>query len=274
MAKLQTPVLNHNIIVQSELSSSSCNLVYATLSPVPPSLPDSNAVFTQIMEQKSGPIFAANEFTSDECRDTTEWLPPNNYKSIISSSISDDLHKPSCSRIIPNEQIMEQKSGPIFPDNEFTSDESRDTTEWLPPNNDKSIISSSISDDLHKPSCSRIIPNETDFSMNNTVSDRIIFENNNRMDPFRQINESNINSELEEALEVGTGGLRLPRKTNIRELNKIEKAKGIGKKVQVNPCANKRCQNKCKNKFSEEDRQEIFTEFWTSCDPVRQKIIY
>jgi len=212
-AALQTPVLNY--AEQNEFSSTSCNLEYATLSPVPPSFPDSNAVFTQIMEQKSGPIFIDEESTSDEIRDTREWLPPNNIKSITSSSISDDLNNPSCSLIIPN---------------------------------------------------------ETDFSISNVVSDRIMIENNNNMkDPILQINESDINSELEEALEVGTEALRLPRKTNIRELNKKEKAKGKGKKVQVNPCANKNCQNKCKNKFSEEDRQKLFTEFWSSGDPIRQK---
>lgn len=36
------------------------------MSPVPPSFPDSNAVFTQIMEQKSGSIFIDEESTSDE----------------------------------------------------------------------------------------------------------------------------------------------------------------------------------------------------------------
>jgi len=43
-----------------------------------------------------------------------------------------------------------------------------------------------------------------------------MLENNNIMDPIRLIDESNINSEL----EVGTEALRLPRKTNIRELKK------------------------------------------------------
>jgi len=210
-AALQTPVLNY--VEQNEFSSTSCNLEYATLSPVPPSFPDTNAVFTQIIEQKSGSIFINEESTSDESRDTREWLPPNNNKSITSSSISDDLNNPSCSLIIPN---------------------------------------------------------ETDFSISNVVSDRIMIENNNMMDTILLINESNI-SESEEALEVGTEALRLPRKTNIRELNKKEKAKGKGKKVQVNPCANKNCQNKCKNKFSEEDRQKLFTEFWSSGDPIRQK---
>jgi len=136
-AALQTPVLDD--IVLNEFSSNYLNSECAALSPVPPYFPDSNEVFTQIMEQKSGPIFV---------------------------------------------------------DKKTTSDESRDTTNWLPPNNNKSIISSSVSDDFNTPSCSRIIPNETNFSI------------------------SNINSELEEALEVGIEALRLPRKTNIRELKK------------------------------------------------------
>ncbi|KAF0706736.1 Uncharacterized protein FWK35_00037535 [Aphis craccivora] len=190
LAALQTPVLDH--VVQNEFSSNFRNLEYATLSPVPPSFPDSNEVFTQIMEQKSGPIFV---------------------------------------------------------DRESTSDESRDTTEWLPPNNNKSIISSSVFDDFNKPSCSRIVPNETDFSISNVVSDRIILENNTMVDSISLINESNINSEVEEALEVGTEALRLPRKTNIRELKKKRKSQ----------------------RNSEEDREKLFTEFWSSGDPVRQK---
>jgi len=90
---------------------------------------------------------------------------------------------------------------------------------------------------LHNPSCSRNIPNKTDFSISNVLSDRIIFENNNNIiNANRLINESNINYELEEALEFGTEALRLPRKTNIRELNKQEKAKEIFKIVQVSMC--------------------------------------
>lgn len=87
------------------------------------------------------------------------------------------------------------------------------------------------------------------------------------IDPIGLIDESNINSELEEALEVGIEALRLLQKTNIRELKK-KKVKGIGKKkVQVNPCAIKKCQNK----FSKEDKQKLFTEFWSSCGSVRQR---
>lgn len=92
-AALQRPVLHYAL--QKKFSSNSNKLEYATFSPVPPSFPDSNAVFTQIMEKKSGPILVDEEFTSNESRDTTEWLPPNNNKSITSSSISDDLLKPS-----------------------------------------------------------------------------------------------------------------------------------------------------------------------------------
>lgn len=40
------------------------------------------------------------------------------------------------------------------------------------------------------------------------------------IDPIGLIDESNINSELEEALEVGIEALRLLQKTNIRELKK------------------------------------------------------
>lgn len=155
-AALQRPVLDY--VALNEFSSTSCNLKYATLSPVPPSFPDSNAVFTQIMEQKSGPIFG---------------------------------------------------------DKEPTSDESRDTTEWLPPNINKSMTSSSLSNNFHEPNYFRNIPNEIDFSISNVVSDRIMFENN-ILEPTRITDESNINSKIEEALEVGTEALKLPRKTSIR----------------------------------------------------------
>lgn len=40
-----------------------------------------------------------------------------------------------------------------------------------------------------------------------------MLENNNIMDPTGLIDESNIYSELEEALEIGTEALRLSRKT-------------------------------------------------------------
>lgn len=122
-------------------------------------------------------------------------------------------------------QFMEQKSGPIFVDKESTSDGSRDITEWLPPNNNKSIISSRVSNDFNTPSCFRILPNETNFSISNIVSDCIMLENNNMIDPIGLIDESKINSVLEEALEIGTEALRLPRITNIRELKKKKKLK-------------------------------------------------
>jgi len=70
---------------------------------------------------------------------------------------------------------------------------------------------------------------------------------------------------------VGVEGLRLKRKMNIREITKLEKSKGVGKKLQSNPCANKKCQNKCTEKFCEDERQIIFSEFWKIADPVRQK---
>lgn len=91
------------------------------------------------------------------------------------------------------------------------------------------------------------------------------------LNPISRINKCNLNTELEETLEVGIEALRLPMKTDTRELNNIEKAKGIGKKFQVNPCADSNCQNKCKNKFSEKYRHEIFSEFWGSGDPMSQK---
>jgi len=66
---------------------------------------------------------------------------------------------------------MEQKSGPIFVDKKSTSDKNKDTIKWLPPNNNKPIISSSVSDYFNTPSCSRIIPNGTNFSISNIVLD-------------------------------------------------------------------------------------------------------
>jgi len=90
---------------------------------------------------------------------------------------------------------------------------------------------------------------------------------------FIPLNAENQNTpnNVEEVLEVGVEGLRPKRKINIREITKVEKSKGVGKKLQPNPCANKKCQNKCTAKFCEDERQIIFSEFWKLADPVRQK---
>lgn len=48
---------------------------YTTLTPVPPSNFDlNNTVYNEIMEKKSGPDLFDNHSTSNESRNTTEWL--------------------------------------------------------------------------------------------------------------------------------------------------------------------------------------------------------
>lgn len=59
------------------------------------------------------------------------------------------------------------------------------------------------------------------------------------------IENQNTPNTVEEVLVVGIEGVRPKRKINIREITKLEKSKGVGKKLQPNPCANKKCQNKC-----------------------------
>lgn len=88
---------------------------------------------------------------------------------------------------------------------------------------------------------------------------------------FIPLNTENKNTpnNVEEVLEVGVEGLKPKQKINIREITKIEKSKGVGKRLQSNPCANKNCQNKCTEKFNEVARQIIFLEFWKLADPIR-----
>lgn len=85
------------------------------------------------------------------------------------------------------------------------------------------------------------------------------------------IESQNTPNTVEEVLVVGMEGVRPKRKINIREIIKIEKSKGVGKKLQPNPRVNKKCQNKCSEKFSENERQIIFSEFWKLADSIRQK---
>lgn len=68
---------------------------------------------------------------------------------------------------------------------------------------------------------------------------------------FIPLNTENQNTpnNVEEVLEVGVEGLWPKRKINIRKITKIEKSKGVGKIFQSNTCVNKKCQNKCTEKF-------------------------
>lgn len=155
---------------------------------------------------------------------------------------------------------MEQKSGPILSNSLSISIESRSTTEWLPRNlnyeSDTSISSKT--------------QNSVNFDFDNVVVDPVSTENLMDFIPLSIENQNTPNT-VEEVLVVGMEGVRPKRKINIREITKLEKSKGVGKKLQPNPCANKKCQNKCSEKFSENERQIIFSEFWKLADPIRQK---
>ncbi|CAI6357122.1 unnamed protein product [Macrosiphum euphorbiae] len=154
---------------------------------------------------------------------------------------------------------MEQKSGPILSDNLSTLIESRSTTEWLPRNlNYESDTSSSSK-----------TQNPVNFDFDNVVADPVSTENSMDFMPL-SIEKQNTPNTVE-VLEVGMEGVRPKRKINIREITKLEKSRGVGKKLQPNPCANKKCQNKCSEKFSENDRKIIFSACWKLADPIRQK---
>lgn len=154
---------------------------------------------------------------------------------------------------------MEQKSGPILSDNISTSIESRSTTEWLPRNlnYESDTFSSSKTQ------------NPVNFDFDNVVVDPVSTENSIDFIPL-SIENQNTQTTVE-VLLVGMEGVRPKRKINIREITKLEKSKGVGKKLQPNPCANKKCQNKCTEKFSENEKQIIFSEFWKLANPIRQK---
>jgi len=131
-------------------------------------------------------------------------------------------------------KIMEQKSGPILSDNLSTSIESRNTTEWLPRNlNYESDTSSSSK-----------TQNPVNFDFDNVIVDPVSTENSMDFIPW-SIENQNTQTTVEEVLVVEMEGVRPKRKINIREITKLEKSKGVGKKLQPNPCANKKYRNKC-----------------------------
>lgn len=62
------------------------------------------------------------------------------------------------------------------------------------------------------------------------------------------------------------------KKINIRTTKQLQKLNGVGKSLKTNSCINKKkCQFKCYEKFSENDRQVIFDNFWKLGDKSRQR---
>lgn len=97
------------------------------------------------------------------------------------------------------------------------------------------------------------------------------FEEGLDLIPLNTEHQNTSNIVVEEAVNVGIEGIRPVRKINEHALKKIEKSKGVGKMLQPNPYSREKCQNKCAKKFTEDERQMIFSEFWKLADPVRQK---
>lgn len=77
--------------------------------------------------------------------------------------------------------------------------------------------------------------------------------------------------QIEEETCVGKRGYKKKKPLPKRLLNKKNRRAAVGKYVKPNPCMNKRCGNSCADKFSEEDRLDIFENYWgMGCDK-RQK---
>ncbi|KAF0714952.1 Uncharacterized protein FWK35_00033727, partial [Aphis craccivora] len=143
---------------------------------------------------------------------------------------------------------------------------SRDTKEWLPPvsklvedyHSDSTFLGSKI------PSCSRNLFEVDDFQHDTEMEE----------EPQHLNQTTNVDAPIEnivdETTQVGKDGLRPPKKTNIRMMKKYNKVNGKNNKLKPNPCINKKCQNKCAAKFTENERQNVFDEYWALIDS-RQK---
>ncbi|CAG9787177.1 unnamed protein product [Diatraea saccharalis] len=75
---------------------------------------------------------------------------------------------------------------------------------------------------------------------------------------------------IEEETSVGKKGYRkikpLPKRLLAKKI-----VTAVGKSMQPNPCMNKKCGNSCANKFTEDDRNNVFENYWgLGCDK-RQK---
>ncbi|CAG9793858.1 unnamed protein product [Diatraea saccharalis] len=76
---------------------------------------------------------------------------------------------------------------------------------------------------------------------------------------------------IEEETSVGKKGYRKIKPLPKRLLAKKNRNAAVGKSMQPNPCMNKKCGNSCANKFTEDDRNNIFENYWgLGCDK-RQK---
>lgn len=84
-------------------------------------------------------------------------------------------------------------------------------------------------------------------------------------------NEDETVQRIEEETSVGKRGYKKIKPLPKRLLAKQNRNAAVGKSVQPNPCVNKRCGNSCANKFTEDDRINIFENYWgLGCDK-RQK---
>ncbi|CAG4983965.1 unnamed protein product [Parnassius apollo] len=76
---------------------------------------------------------------------------------------------------------------------------------------------------------------------------------------------------IEEETSVGKRGYRKIKPLPKRLLAKKNRKAAVGKSIQPNPCMNKKRGNSCANKFTQDDRNNIFESYWgLGCDK-RQK---
>jgi len=155
------------------------------------------------------------------------------------------------------------------------TDLSRDTVDWLPPNErTKNNIDTSDTNSIdyiqNKPSCSRALAyDSTSLPHNNEACSEKTHVSESTEPEQLTFPHELIDSE--ESFQIDTSLLKKKNKKNSKTVKKLNRVSGAGKSVQTNPCKVGKCNNKCYEKFTEEEREQIFHIFWGLKDYQRQR---
>jgi len=183
------------------------------------------------------------------------------------------------------------------------SDLSPDTTKWLQSNvnhvgpfrqhfsHEVSIdnvndVQQLVNSDHTKFSASGVteVSNHSDLSLDTT---KWLQNNIDQVGPSRQLVNYEVSSDSVNDVQqlvdsddttssasgvIGQAGIRKKKIKAERASKKFKIVSGKGKKVQPCVCIlKKKCHNKCGDIFSENDRHNIFNEFWKLCNKSRQR---
>lgn len=207
-----------------------------------------NVLFSQIMKDKS-----FNECNIIDLKNNT--VEVDNYNVYEEITIE--------SNQINNNNCLTDSSS------KESSELSRDTEDWLP----KSVI---IQNNLNlsgnnNSECNSVMDTENIFNVSiSKRPSRQLFETDEIL--FEEVETCSISNsflgiecleveenELEEVCVVGEEGRRKKKKVNIRTTKQVQKLNGVGKFVKINSCiTKKKCQFKCYEKFSENDRYKLY----------------